>query len=133
MHNVHGFQMFRRIHLSGKTAWLNDNQKTILYEGIKVYKETRHLVDKLTPFYPMEIPSAASDKNIHCVGFENTDNCFITVTNMGEEAEITIPLSFTPQKAEILYPTTIPCQTTIADKAIRLTLKNRHGVVIKLK
>ena len=125
--------MFRRIHLSGKTAWLNDAQKAVLYEGIKVYKETRHLVDKLSPFYPLEIPSAASDKNIHCVGFENKDNCFITVTNMGEEAEIKIPLSFTPQKAEILYPSTIPCQIDISDKAIKLTLKTDHGIVIKLK
>ena len=124
--------MFRRIHLSAKTAWLNDSQKAILHEGIKVYKSTRHLVDKLSPFYPLEIPSAASDKNIHCVGFKNEDNCFITVTNMENDAEVSIPLDFTPKKAEIIYPTTIPCTVAISERSLTVSLKKLQGVVIKL-
>jgi alpha-galactosidase len=125
--------MFRRIHLSGKTAFLKDDQKALLHEGIRVYKETRGLVDKLLPFYPLGIPSAASDQNIHCVGFKNDENCFITVTNMGEDAEITIPLGFTPEKAEIIYPTTIPCKVTVGENAVSVSLENLQGVVIKLK
>ena len=125
--------MFRRIHLSGKTAWLNADQKAILHEGIKAYKATRHLVDKLLPFYPLGIPSAASDQNIHCVGFKNDENCFMTVTNMSNDANITIPLDFTPEKVEIIYPTTIPCTVTAGENAVTVSLENLQGVVIKLK
>ena len=125
--------MFRRIHLSGKTAFLNDEQKTILYEGIKVYKETRHLVDKLVPFYPLGIPSASSEAKVHCVGFKNENNCFITITNMGEKADTVIPLSFKPEKAEILYPASIPCEISVSDTEIKVTLEQNQGVVIKLK
>ena len=125
--------MFRRIHLSAKTAWLSDGQKAILTEGIKVYKATRHLVDKLLPFYPLGIPSAASDKNLHCAGFRNEENCFVTVTNMGEAGEFAIPLDFAPESAEILYPVAIPCDITLGGNQIKVTLDKNQGVVIKLK
>ena len=125
--------MFRRIHLSGKTAWLSDEQKAVLHEGIKVYKETRHLVDKLVPFYPIGIPSASSDATVHCVGFRNDENCFITVTNMGEKADINIPLDFTPIKVEIIYPTSISCDTAAGKNNVKVTLEQNQGVVIKLR
>jgi len=125
--------MFRRIHLSGKTAWLSEEQKAILHEGIKVYKSTRHLVDKLLPFYPLGIPSAASDQKVHCVGFKNEDNCFITVTNMGDVREITVSLGFKPENAEVIYPTSIPCELSTTDNGLNVTLKTKQGVVIKIK
>ena len=125
--------LFRRIQLSAKTAWLNGEQKTVLYEGIKVYKATRHLIDKLIPFYPLGIPSAASDKKLHCAGFRNEENCFITVTNMGEAGKFAIPLEFTPEKAEILYPSSIPCDISLGEKQIALTLDEKQAVAIKLK
>ena len=125
--------MFRRVHLSAKTAFLNDEQKAILHEGIRVYKATRHLVDKLTPFYPLGLPSAASDKNIHCVGFKNQENCFITLTNMEDEAEITVPLDFNIKKAEVIYPTSIPCPLTTTDKNLKVRLQTNQAVVIEIK
>ena len=125
--------MFRRIHLSAKTAFLKDEQKAILHEGIKVYKETRHLVDKLLPFYPLGIPSAASDATLHCVGFKNEDNCFVTVTNMGEDGEFVIPLDLTPKSAEVIYPTTIPCRLAACENGLKLNLKQNQAVVVKVK
>ena len=124
--------MFRRIHLSAKTAWLDDEQKAILHEGIKVYKETRHLIDKLIPFYPLEIPSVASDKNVHCVGFRDSENCFITLTNLDERAEIFVPLSFTPKKAQVIYPASIPCEICVEQNGIKATLEQNQAVVIKI-
>lgn len=124
--------MFRRIHLSAKTAFLNDEQKAVLHEGIKVYKETRHLVDKLVPFYPLGLPSAASDATVHCVGFKNDENCFITVTNMGETTDVEIPLGYSPKKAEILYPTTIPCRTAVIENGVKVSLNKNQAVVLKI-
>ena len=124
--------MFRRIHLSAETALLNESQKAILHEGIQVYKKTRHLVDQLFPFYPLGIPSAASDQTLHCVGFKNEDHCFITVTNMESKGEFSIPLPFAPQKAEILYPTSIPCQYTVRGNELLITLDERQAVVVCL-
>ena len=125
--------MFRRVHLSANTAWLNDEQKAMLHEGIRVYKATRHLVDKLTPFYPLGVPSGSSTALVHCVGFQNEDNCFITVTNMGEKADIDIPLKRTPKGTEILYPASIPCDITVMENGIRVTLEQHGGVVIRVK
>ena len=124
--------MFRRIHLSAKTAWLEGERKEILYEGIKVYKETRHLIDKLVPFYPLDIPSVSSNKNLHCVGFKNDEICFITITNLDNTAEISIPLEFDPQKAEIIYPTAVPCQLSTTEKGIKITLEKNQAVVIEI-
>ena len=124
--------MFRRIHLSAKTAWLEGERKDILYEGIKVYKETRHLIDKLVPFYPLEIPSVSSNKNLHCVGFKNDEVCFITITNLDDTAEISIPLEFDPQKAEIIYPTAFPCQLSTTQNGIKITLEKNQAVVIEI-
>ncbi len=125
--------MFRRVHLSGKTAWLSDGQKAMLHEGIRVYKATRHLVDKLTPFYPLGIPSADTDAKLQCAGFKNDENCFVTLTNLGDEQTIKVPLNFTPEKAEILYPASIPCQITAEKNAVNVSLKTNQAVVIKLK
>ena len=125
--------MFRRIHLSGETAWLSDEQKAVLYEGIKVYKDTRHLVDKLIPFYPLGIPSGAKSATVHAVGFRNNDNCFITVTNVGNKSKIDIPLDFTPNKAKILYPTTIPCELSLAESRVIVELDKNQAVVIEIK
>ena len=125
--------MFRRVHLSGKTAWLSDGQKAMLHEGIRVYKATRHLVDKLTPFYPLGIPSADTDAKLQCAGFKNDENCFVTLTNLGDEQTIKVPLNFTPEKAEILYPASIPCPITTEEKSVNVSLKTNQAVVIKLK
>ena len=125
--------MFRRIHLSGETAWLNGEQKEVLCEGIKVYKATRHLVDKLIPFYPLGIPSGAKNATVHTVGFRNEEKCFITVTNVGDKSTIDIPLGFTPNKADIIYPTTIPCELSIAENRVRVELDKDQAVVIEIK
>ena len=124
--------MFRRIHLSAKTAWLDDERKSILYEGIKVYKETRHLIDTLIPFYPLDIPSVASDKNVHCVGFKSNENCFVTLTNLGEKEEISVPLAFTPKSVGVIYPTTIPCEIFATEKGFKATLDKNQAIVIKI-
>ena len=125
--------MFRRIHLSAETAFLNEEQTDMLCEGIRVYKQTRHLVDKLTPFYPLGIPSASSTATLHCVGFHNQDNCFVTVTNMGESAEVTVPLGYTPVSVNVLYPASIPCKVSTAEGGIRLTLEKEQAVVLEIK
>ena len=123
--------LFRRMHLSGKTAFMSDTQRAILHEGVKVYKETRHLIDQLTPFYPFGIPDPA-DGDVQCVGFRNDAHCFLTVTNRGEEREVTIPLDFAPYKVEILYPS-LPCSLRTEDNALLLTLRQHQAVALRLQ
>ena len=125
--------MFRRIHLSGKTAWLSEEQKAVLCEGINIYKETRHLIDKLVPFYPLGVPSSDSDVKVHCAGFKNEENCFVTLTNQGDEKEISIPLGFKPERSKVIYPASIPCKLEIAGDGLKVTLKQNQAVVIEIK
>ena len=125
--------MFRRVHLSGETAWLTKEQKEILYDGIKAYKATRHLVDKLTPFFPLGIPCAAMTAKVHCAGFKNEENCYITITNTGDKKEIEIPLGYAPKSASILYPTTIPCALDVTHNGVKVTLEQNQAVVIEIK
>ena len=123
--------MFRRIHLSGATAKLDEKQKAVLYEGIRLYKETRHLVDKLTPFYPLGIPSAASSAKVHCVGFRNEEKCFITITNLGDSTDVKIPLPFMPKSAKVLYPADA-CPVRLGHNAIFAAMK-KQAVVIEIQ
>lgn len=122
--------MLRRVHLSGKTAFLNEEQSAILHEGVRVYKETRHLIDKLTPFYPYGIPNETTGA-IQTVGFRDKDHCFLTVTNLGEEQEITLPLDFAPRSVEILYPS-LPCTYRVEETAIVLSLRKNQAVFLQV-
>lgn len=122
--------MLRRIHLSGKTAFLNEEQRAILHEGVRIYKETRHLIDRLIPFYPCGAPNETAGA-IQTVGFRDEDHCFLTVTNRGEEQEINLPLSFTPNSVEILYPS-LPCTCRTEGNAIVLTLRKDQAVFLRV-
>lgn len=122
--------MLRRMHLSGKTAFLGDEQRAILHEGVRVYKETRHLIDKLTPFYPYGIPNETAG-TVQTVGFRDAENCFLTVTNRGEEQEVTVPLDFTPNSVEILYPS-LPCTCRVEGNAIVLALRKDQAVFLRV-
>ena len=122
--------MLRRVHLSGKTAFLNEEQRAILHEGVRVYKATRHLVDKLTPFYPFGVPDLANSKT-QAVGFRDEARCFLTVTNLGDACEITVPLDFIPVSAEILYPQ-LPCECRTEGNAIVLSLRQNQAVFLKI-
>lgn len=125
--------MFRRVHLSGETAWLSDKQKALLFEGVRVYKETRHLVDKLTPFYPIGIPSGARKATVYVAGFRDEENCFLTVTNVGDKTEVELPLDFEVESAEIIYPKSIPCQVTVKENKVTLSLDKNQAVVVEIK
>lgn len=122
--------MLRRVHLSGKTAFLNEEQKAILHEGVRVYKETRHLIDKLTPFYPCGIPNETAGA-VQTVGFRDKDHCFLTVTNLGEKQEITVPLDFAPRSVEILYPS-LPCPYRTEGNVIVLRLRRDQAVFLRV-
>ncbi len=128
--------MFRRIHLSGSTAWLDEKQSAMLREGIRLYKETRHLIDKLTPFYPLGIPDYDSKTNVYCVGFRNDEHCYLTLTYTGDRRqEIRVPLDFMPHSAEVIYPADA-CPVRISHNAICASMKNsmkNQAVIIKLK
>ena len=124
--------MFRRIHLSGSTAWLDEKQKAVLYEGIRIYKETRHLVDKLTPFYPLGIPDYDSKTKAYCVGFRDGEHCYLTLTYTGERrSEVHVPLDFMPKSAKVLYPSEA-CSVRIGHNAVIASMKNQ-AVVIEIK
>lgn len=124
--------MFRRIHLSGSTAWLDEKQAGVLREGIRVYKETRHLVDKLTPFYPLGIPDYDSATDTYCVGFRDGEYCYLTLTYTGDRRrEIRVPLDFMPHGAEVIYPSKA-CPVRIGHKSVIASMKNQ-AIVIKIK
>lgn len=122
--------MLRRVHLSGKTAFLSEQQREILHEGVRIYKETRHLIDKLTPFYPCGKPNKTAGE-LQAVGFRDEENCFLTVTNLGDKQEIIVPLDFTPNSVEILYPS-LPCDVRVEENAIILTLRKDQAVFLRV-
>lgn len=123
--------MFRRIHLSGSTAWLDEKQSEMLREGIRVYKETRHLIDKLTPFYPLGVPDYNSDTNVYCVGFRDSEHCYLTLTYTGERrTEIRVPLDFMPHGAEVIYPSGA-CSVRVGHNSVIANMKSQ-AVVIRL-
>ncbi len=124
--------MFRRIHLSGSTAWLNDKQAEVLREGIRLYKETRHLIDKLTPFYPLGIPDYDSNRNVYCVGFRDGEHCYLSLTYTGDpRKDIHVPLDFMPHEAEVIYPSGA-CNVRIGYRSIVANMK-KQAVIIKIK
>lgn len=106
-----------RIHLSGRLDTMNQRQLELVYDGMKVYQDIRHIIPSSTPFWPLGLPGwhdewlslgleAQSDKE------DNKRQCFVSVWRRAGDTTRSIPVKqFSGQqgvKITVLYPRQLP-------------------------
>ena len=92
--------MLLRMHLSGEVTRLSEEQREIVKEGVRVYKELRQEIPRMAPFYPMGLPRYGG--GWQCAGYESEKKAYLAVWRMdsGQE-EIILPVKATG--ANIIY------------------------------
>lgn len=124
--------MFRRIHLSGKTANLSDEQLEIIKEGVEFYKQTRHLIPEMKPIYPMGIINF--EDKIKCCGYECDEKTYICIINLDDKPQkVKMPLKGNYKKAETVYPKASKCKAKVSGCDLKISIPEKSGVVIELK
>ncbi len=122
--------MFRRLHLSGETPWLDAEKLAVVKEGVGLYKTIRGTITDLLSFYPMGI----SDFNSQWIvsGFKCDKCTYITVVRKDGEEEAAIPLNQVFSSAEVVYPKNNDAEFKLEEDKITVKMPNNSGVIIKL-
>ena len=122
--------MFRRIHLSGETPWLNDKQFELVKEAVSLYKETRHLIGTMNPFYPLGL--IHFEDGIKCSGYRNDEGVYLQVVNISEEDQIIeIPGIKKLDSAQIVFPANMPEMLEKNNNALKIKVDKRSSIIIK--
>lgn len=119
--------MMIRVHLSGEVNNLSEEQRTIVKDGVKKYKEIRKYIPKATPFYPLGIPQYNGEWQ--CVGYTSAEKVFLTVWRMDSETDkISIPVAVS--KASIIYGADDVGICSISDNGVSVQIKEKYNAII---
>ncbi len=122
--------MFRRLHLSGETPWLDEEKLAAVKEGVELYKATRSMINNMTAFYPMGIADFNSD--VVVCGFTDNIDTYLCVVNKACEEEIRISLGEKFTSAEIVYPKTTNSKCLFNIDCLCVEIPKNSGIILKL-
>ena len=119
--------MMLRVHLSGEVNNLSEEQRSIVKDGVKKYKEIRKYIPKATPFYPLGLPQYNGEWQ--CVGYTSEEKVFLTVWRMDSETDkINIPVAVS--KASIIYGADDIGICSISDNGVSVQIKEKYNAII---
>lgn len=132
--------LFQRIHLSGKTPWLFEEQMALIQEGVEFYKSVRTQIPSMVPFLPLGLTCRQKEWIVR--GYAGEAGSYLTVVRLkkqdGQESqeeqesrkgqknqesqeglgadvlEITLPGNFT--QAQVVYPIEADCQLKLCEE-----------------
>ena len=122
--------MFKRIHLSGETAWLSEEAKEEVKAGIRYYKETRHEIPELIPYFPKGLGTYGDDWYV--CGYHGDGKDYICITRQEGEDTLEIPVCNCWTNAEVSYPVRMAEYVKLENGVLKVTIPAHSGVVIKL-
>ena len=121
--------MLLRIHQSGHLAEMDEARKALVHEAIRIHLD---LVDELkegVPFWPLGL--ATFQRKSFALGIDCGEHSYIAVWNVSDAPEsIALPLQ-KAEKAELLYPTTLPRSWSQDDHFVRITLQGRTASLFR--
>ncbi len=122
--------MFKRIHLSGGTAWLSDAAMEEVQTGIRYYKEIREEIPKLIPFFPKGLNYYGEEWKV--CGYHGENKDYICVTRQEGEDTLEIPVCGEWTKVEVPYPVRMAEYVKLENGALKVSIPAHSGVVIQL-
>ncbi len=79
-----------RLYLSGFLDALDDEQRALVHEAVRLQLSDRHLLRTAIPFWPLGLPGW--DDDVVCLGYRRAEDIVLFIWNRGEApAEILIP------------------------------------------
>ncbi len=123
--------MFKRIHLSGETPWLNDEQLSLVCEGVEFYKSIRDRIPNMTAFYPIGICDFNSLRTV--VGYRDEERTYLCIVNLDDKNDLIVPLEKDCSGICQVYPKQGTAEIKKDDRSIRITMPKKSGVVIELE
>lgn len=123
--------MFRRIHLSGETPWLDKQQFAVVKEGVELYKSTRGVINNITSFYPIGLCDFNSNSFVY--GFNDDIKKYLCVINLKEDKPIYIPLNCEVKNVTKIYPKDIYADVNIKNNEIIITLPEKSAVILEIQ
>ena len=91
-----------RMHLASHLELLNESQLALITEGVSYYNSLTEAKKKGLPYFP--IGFTGFDADIVSAGFTTDEKIYLAVWNLGEDAELQIPIDCPVEKAELTYP-----------------------------
>jgi alpha-galactosidase len=79
-----------RVHLSGRIDLLDEDEARLVADGMRVYRDIRHLLARGRPFWPLGLPGWHDDWL--ALGIAGEDETLLTVWRRGGDTRIVLPL-----------------------------------------
>lgn len=122
--------MLTRMHLSGEITEWNEEQFSLVKEGVRTYKAIRGSIKESVPFYPLGVESY--HKDWLCAGYKNAKEIYLAVWRMDTEKDsLDIPLKAlgmdTVKEAKIVYPVMDNSNITADSKSLHITLPEKFS------
>ena len=117
--------MLQRIHLSGKTAELDEAKFALIKEGIECYKAIRDNIPNSIPFYPLGLPKYGDD--VVCLAFRHEDCVRMCVWCYKDNLHVDIPAC---GDASVMYPSSSDVDITKSNDGFALDFPRRHTAVV---
>ncbi len=119
--------MLLRLHLSGEVMHFDDEQLTLVREGIDCYKQIRHIITESIPFFPLGMPNY--DERTFCAGFTGIGRTFLKVWRLtGGGEELHIPVN--GRQARVVYPRNSTAILTGTQDRLTVRLPEENSAVI---
>lgn len=121
--------MLLRMNLSGGIMNLSDEQFSAVSEGVRCYKEIRRHIPEFIVSYPLGVQSLASQWL--CTLNRYSGGAYVSVWRRNsEETGVEIPLGFSPENAEVVYPKSDNCKIALCGDKLNVTLSEKNSAVI---
>ena len=121
---------FKRFYYYMDENQLSDSQMALVDEWIAFYKETRHEIPHLIPFWPMGL--VHHEDTMIVSGYKGENKCYLCVGNLGDRDTVTVPLEQTIKECRICYPQKNQTQLSVTDKDVQITMESKTAVVIEV-
>lgn len=120
--------ILQRIHLSGETAWLSDENFELVKEAINCYKSIRQDIPQSIPFYPLGIPQYTD--GWHCAAYQYPDCARMAVWRFNGKNDTLHITMKNVGKIELLYPSLAVCNIQKTESGIAVTLEEMYSAVV---
>ena len=94
--------MLGRIHFGSKLNLLNEHQKSLVKEGLDVYKTYSHFLNTAIPFFPKGFSNENDKAFVQALSFEDFD--LVNITTLEKDIDVSIGLNRKIKSVKVLYP-----------------------------
>ncbi len=121
---------FKRIHLSGETAFLSEENVNLVKEAINYYKSIRSEIPTLKPFFPLGL--VHFEDNFTACGYESAEKMYVCVTRLKDSDSITMTLPKSAKNCKIAYPVKTNSTAVLDGNKLTVKMPPESGIIVEV-